>query len=323
MTTFARRLAGTALALAAPALVLITFVMLHDRLPDPLAVHWDLRGRVDNTSSVGAFFAGTLIASAALALASMAATFLAHSPIAGRMVATLMTFGAWIAAIAWTATVAVSLGAAQAVDVRMPWYLVLLVIGGPILLGIVAWLVLPGEWRHPNAPMPTGAPGSGLTFAPGEAVVWIDHAYAAWGRWAAAGAGAAAVVTFWIARPVTIPLAIVAVALALTCELAVRIDAGGMHTLWGPFGWPRPRIPLEQITAVRAEQISPLQWGGWGYRVSPRGVAAVIRSGPGLVISRVGRPDYAVTIPHAADGAEVLGALLARERAGHPPFHAD
>src|SRR5690606_37397451 len=118
------------------------------------------------------------------------------------------------------------------------------------------------------------------------------------------------------AWPATIPLAIVSVALALISEVTVRIDARGVHTLWGPFGWPRPHIPLEQITAARAEHIRPLEWGGWGYRVSPRGIAAVIRRGPGLVISRSGRPDYAVTIPHAAVGADVLNALLTRERAG-------
>jgi hypothetical protein len=194
----------------------------------------------------------------------------------------------------------------------MPWYLVVLLIVVPIVLGALAWLVLPGTWQHPDAPTPS----STLSFAPGEAVVWVDHASMAWGRWVAAAAAAAAVVMFWIARPATVPLAIVAVALTLTSELAVRIDARGVHTLWGPFGWPRKHIALQEISGARAEQIEPLQWGGWGYRVSTRGVAAVIRRGPGLVVSRSGRPDYAVTIPHAAAGADVLNALLAREHAG-------
>lgn len=311
MTTFPRRLLGGVLALAAPALVLITYAALRDRLPNPLPVHWGLHGEVDNTAGIGGFFAGTLVAALALALAALAATYLAHSPIAGRMLSALLTFGAWVAASTWTATVALSAGAARAADVAMPWYVVAPVIVGPVVLGLSAWAVLPGRWQHPDAPAiePT------LSFAPGEAVVWIDHAQAIWGRWVAAAAAVLAVVTFWIVRPLSIPLAIVAVAVALTSELAVRIDARGVHTLWGPFGWPRPRIPLEQITAARAEHINPVQWGGWGYRVSPRGVAAVIRRGPGLVISRAGRPDYAVTVPHAADGAQVLTALLARERA--------
>lgn len=312
MTIFLRRLAGGVIALAAPVVELISFLATRGRLPDPLPVHWDLHGAVNNTAGIGGFFTATLVISAVLALAVLAAIFLAHTPIAGRMLAALLTFGTWIAAGTWVVTAAVSSGAARAADVTLPWYAVIPLLGVPVVLAVAAWVVLPGAWQHPDTPT-AGSP-SGLAFAPGEAVVWIDHAHAAWARCAAVVAIGAAVVMLWFAPPVTIPLAIVGVALALTSELAVRIDARGVHTLWGPFGWPRPAIPLEQITGARAERINPLQWGGWGYRVSPRGVAAVIRSGPGLVVSRTDRPDYAVTVPHAADGAEVLTALLARER---------
>lgn len=312
MTTFARRALGAALALAAPALVLIVYAALHDRLPDPLAVHWDLHGRVDNTASIGAFFFGTLLAAAVLALAAAAVSLAARSPIAGRMLGALLTFGAWMAAATWTVTAVVSADVQRAADTDLRWYAVVLVVLGPILLGILAWLVLPGTWQHPDAPAPTSA----LSFAPGEAVVWVDRVGTPWVRQISAAAAVAAVVMFWVARPVTIPLGIVAVALALASEVTVRIDGRGVHTLWGPFGWPRQRVPLEIITAARVERIRPLEWGGWGYRVSPRGVAAVIRSGPGLVVSRSGRPDYAVTIPHADAGADVLNALITRERSG-------
>jgi hypothetical protein len=310
MTTLARRVLGAALALAAPALVLIAYAALRDRLPAPLAVHWDLHGRVDNTAGVGGFFLGTRLAAAVLALAAAAVSLGVRSPIAGRMLGALLTFGAWMAAATWTVTAAVSADVQRAADTDIRWYAVLFVVLGPILLGILAWLVLPGTWQHPDAPAPTTA----LSFAPGEAVVWVDRVGTPWVRQVSAAAAVAAVVLFWVARPVMIPLAIVAVVLALASEITVRIDGHGVHTLWGPFGWPRQRIPLELVTGARVERIRPLEWGGWGYRVSPRGVAAVIRSGPGLVVSRSGRPDYAVTIPHAAAGADVLNALIARER---------
>ena len=315
MTTFLRRLLGGAIALAAPVLVLITYLALRARLPEPLPVHWGLHGEVNNTASIGGFFTATLVISAALALAALAAIYLAHTPIAGRMLAAMLVFGTWMAAGTWVATVAVSAGAARAQDVSLPWYAIVPVVAVPILLGIGAWWILPGEWQ--NSGVPAAAP-SGLVFAPGEAGVWIDHAHATWARWAAVVAALVAVALWWVAPPVVIPVGVVAVALAMTSELAVRIDARGVHTLWGPFGWPRPRIPLDIITAVCTEHINPMQWGGWGYRVSPRGVAAVIRSGPGLVISRTGRPDYAVTVPHAAEGVDVLNALLTRERAARP-----
>jgi hypothetical protein len=312
MTLFLRRLIGAGVALAAPVLVLITYAALHDSLPDPLAVHWDLNGRVDNTAGLAAFFTGTLVAAAVLALGSLAATYLAHSPIAGRLLAALLSFGSWMAAATWTVTIASSAGVTRAADTDLRWYAVALMILAPLLLGLVAWLVLPGTWQHPDTP----APSSSIEFAPGESVVWIDRVGTPWVRQVSVIAAVTAVVMFWLAPPVTSPLAIVAVALALISDVTVRIDADGVHTLWGPFGWPRPRIPLQQITAARAEHIRPREWGGWGYRVSPRGVAAVIRRGPGLVVSRTGRPDYAVTIPHAAAGAEVLNALMVRGRSG-------
>lgn len=315
MTTLIRRILGAVLALAAPALVLLTYAALSGRLPDRLAVHWDVHGRVNNTAGVVAFFTGTLLVAVVLALAAIAATFLAHSPVAGRMLATLLIFGAWVAAGVWTVTAGVAVGATQVAETPMPWYLVLLVIAVPMVLAALAWVLLPGAWQHPDAPV---RPASTLHFEPGESVVWVDQAAMAWAKWVAAVAAVAAVVMFWTLPPAAIPLAVIALALALTSELTVRIDARGVHTLWGPFGWPRPRVPLEQITAARCEEIRPAQWGGWGYRVSPRGVAAVIRRGPGLVVSRSGRPDYAVTIPHAVAGASVLNALLAREHANRP-----
>lgn len=312
MTTSLRRLCGGALALIAPLTASISYLATRDRVPDPLPVHWDLRGAVDNTAGVGGFFAVTLLVSALLALAALAAIYLARTPIAGRMLAALLAFGAWIAAGVWVTTAIASLGAAGAADVSLRWYSIALLVGVPVTAALAVWAVLPGQWRHPDAP---AVVSPGLVLAPGEVVVWIDHAHATWARWGAVGAALAAVGVFFVAPAVTIPLAVVAVAGALASEIVVRIDARGVHTLWGPFGWPRSRLALHQITAARAEQIEPLQWGGWGYRVSPRGVAIVIRRGPGIVISRSGKPDYAVTIPHAAAGAEVLNALLVRERA--------
>ncbi len=312
MTTTLRRLCGGALALIAPVLASIGYLATRDRLPDPLPVHWNLHGAVDNTAHVGGFFTATLLIAALLALAVFAAIYLARTPIAGRMLAALLAFGAWMAAGVWVTTAMASMDAASARDVSLSWYTIVLLVGVPLAAGVAVWAVLPGQWQHPDAPAVTSP---GLVLDAGEVVVWIDHVHAPWARWGAVLAAAAAVVMFFIAPPAAIPLGIVAVAGALLSEIVLRIDARGVHTLWGPFGWPHTRIPLEQIVAARSERIRSVEWGGWGYRVSPRGVAVVIRSGPGLVVSRSGRPDYAVTTRHAEAGAEVLSALLARERA--------
>lgn len=309
MKTLLRRIAAVILLVLAPIGTLVVYLATRTHLPDPLPVHWDLRGTVNNTAGVAPFFTTVIVISAALALGAIAAAFGSHVPAAGRMLAALLAFGTWIAAGTGISTAGVSAGHVVALGVRLPWYFVIPVVLVPTLVAIAVWALLPGRWPQPDVGAPREA---ALAFAPGESVVWIDHVQMPWLRWGAALAAIVAAVMVWVASTAVIPFAILAVVGVMTSELAVRIDSRGLHTLWGPFGWPRPRIPLERIVSVHAEDIDPMQWGGWGYRVSRRGVAAVIRRGPGLVVSRRGGPDYAVTVPHAAAGARVLDGLMAR-----------
>ena len=71
------------------------------------------------------------------------------------------------------------------------------------------------------------------------------------------------------------------------------------------------RIPREQITAAHADTIEPLAWGGWGYRITPRGRAAVVRRGPGLVLSRRDAVPFAVTVDDPQAGADLVNAVVA------------
>ncbi len=74
------------------------------------------------------------------------------------------------------------------------------------------------------------------------------------------------------------------------------------------------RVPLARIESAGWEDVSPGQWGGWGLRVSGRGVAYVTRSGSGLVVRLSGGRARLVTVEDADRGAAVLEALLAGRR---------
>jgi hypothetical protein len=315
MTTW-KRLVATVIALLAPLAVLVSYLALRRDVPDPLPVHWNVHGEVDNTASLGGFFVATLVISLVLALVATAALWWAHSPMAGRGLACLLTFGAWVAAATTVATFLAARGAAAAADVTMPWYVIAAIVVVPLALGAAVWGLLPAHWQHASAPPPSAR--TSLEFAPGEQVVWVGHAHSSIMRTASWVAAVVGVVVLFFEVSAAIPVLIIAVASGMVCELGVRIDARGVHTLWGPFGWPRPRIALADIVSAAAEQINPLQWGGWGYRISSRGVAAVIRRGPGLVIARAGKSTYAVTVDGADHGAEVLNALLARDERLQP-----
>ncbi|MEO7126849.1 MAG: hypothetical protein ABI382_03330 [Nakamurella sp.] len=313
MTSIPRRLAASIVALVAPLLTVVAYITMHSRVPDPLPVHWNIHGAVDNTASVQGFFTATLAFAAVLAVGAAASIWLAHSPMAGRMLASMLVFGAWLASGVSAVTFVVSDGAEAAEGVTMPWYAIVAILVVPIAIAVGVWALLPSPW--PVRPVrPTG---STLSFAPGEVVTWIGHAHSNVTRvmaavLALAGAVALMLVPAATATSFVVPLMIAAVVMAMVSEIGVRIDVRGLHTLWGPFGWPRPRIALADIVAADAEEIRPTAWGGWGYRVSSKGVAAVVRRGPGLVIQRAGKPTYAVTVDRALEGADVLNALLNR-----------
>lgn len=77
---------------------------------------------------------------------------------------------------------------------------------------------------------------------------------------------------------------------------------------------PLKRIALDDITAARPEHIDPLQWGGWGYRVTPGRAALVLRAGPGLVVERRSGAVFAATVDDPETPARLLTALVRATR---------
>ncbi|AMM20106.1 hypothetical protein AX769_07925 [Frondihabitans sp. PAMC 28766] len=73
-------------------------------------------------------------------------------------------------------------------------------------------------------------------------------------------------------------------------------------------------ISVAEISEVRVESISPSNWGGWGYRILPSGSAIVLRTGEGIVVSRVNGKEFAVTAPNCAEGVALLAGLVESSR---------
>lgn len=323
MTNTLRKAGAGLLALAAPGLIAVLYPLLRDRLPDPLPVHWNFAGAVDGTAGQAGFTVTLLAITAALALGVIAAVLLVRPDAAARAVAAMTMFGVWICAGTWLVTSVISLDADRAHEVSLPWYGVAALVLVPVIVAAATYFLLPGRWQDLGGDTPVLGEQiePSLVLAPGETVTWIDHERSVVMETLAAviTLGALAAV-LWIPASATsgaVVAAVIGVAVALVLwwmsRITVRIDDRGVQTLWGPIYWPRGRIPLEKIASVRVEHIHPMQWGGWGYRLSKRGTATIIKGGPGLVITRRGhRPDHAITLPHAAEGAETLRALLAR-----------
>jgi hypothetical protein len=302
-----RKPAVAGLVLVIPVLVWLAHWAYADSTPDPMPTHWGAHG-VDGTTDAGVYFLAIVCASGALAVAAVVVTWLAHSTHAGRMLTAMLSFGAWIAGVPYLESMLLARHHTDARDVPMPWYAVLGGVGVPIVVAAAVYLLHGGKQRaQPRRPA-----ASPVRLGSTERVTWIGHAHSMPLRILSPALLAAAAVLVFFQVQAAIPLGIVGLAMAWTSVLAVRVDDRGVHTLWGPFGWPRPHIALENIAAVHSEDISPMEWGGWGYRISGRGVAAIIRRGPGMVVDRVHGATYAVTVDGADEAAQVLDALLAR-----------
>lgn len=299
----------TGLALLAPLLVLIFQEIWGVRVPDPLPTHWTGRSTVDGTTGAHTFFVVVLIISVVLALAAIAVLWFRHSDMTGRMMVCALMFGAWLMATMFCQIILVSADVQTAKQVPLPWYLVVLTVLIPILIAAGSWLLLPARWPQEHRVVPAT-----VQLSDTEKVTWVGHAQSGAAGWvAAAGVVVAGALSLFVIG-VAVAVFVISVLMLFVSEIGVRVDDAGLHTLWGPFGWPRTVVMLEAIEQAYAEDIIPMRWGGWGYRVSSRGVGAIVRSGPGIVIERRSGPRYAVTVDNAAQGADVLNALLARAR---------
>jgi hypothetical protein len=94
--------------------------------------------------------------------------------------------------------------------------------------------------------------------------------------------------------------------LAVMCSIDVVADETGLTVRFGPFGLPRKHIAIERIADAKAEDIVPLEWGGWGYRVMPGKSAVVMRGGSAIVLNLADGKQFAVTIDDARGAVRVL-----------------
>ncbi len=293
-------------AVAVAALLPFPYV---DRLPDPVATHWGFSGLPDGRMPRLVDHVALLAITALVALVPLAAAARADRPSARVLVGLAHGGGAMLALLRWWTL--------EANDGAASWRG-----AGPVTLGDVgAGLVLAvpvgllGWWlarRRPLLP-PTARRVDPVVLEPGDAVVWVGRQVAGPALvLPVAAVVLGAVLAAGAPGPVLVvvgPLGAAALALATFARVAVTISERGVDVRLGPLRWPRLRIALPDVTSVAVEEVEPMAFGGWGYRVVPGARAVVVRRGEALRIGRRGRADLVVTVDGAEDAARVLGAL--------------
>ena len=296
------------IGLVAPLGVMLEHWSWAQAAPDPLPTHWDFAGAVNGTSGAGPFFGWTLGISAMLAIVATLTLIRHRIHQTGRLLIAVLIGSSWSVAGIYLTSTLLARGHTSAEAVPLPWFAAPLMLLVPLAVGVLIWKILPAERMST-----VQGPRTELGLHPKERVVWIAHAQSRGMRIAAVVLAVGAVVLMLLTSVVFAVLAlVVALALAWVSELTVRVDQAGLRTLWGPFAWPRQLVRLPDIAAVHAQNIEPMQWGGWGLRVNGRGTAAIVRSGPGLVVQKSNGNTFVVTVDDAAQGADVLNALLVR-----------
>ncbi len=100
------------------------------------------------------------------------------------------------------------------------------------------------------------------------------------------------------------------------CSASARVvvDRRGLTVALGLLGRPRVHVPAEDVEAVTVADVSPAQFGGWGYRVVPGGRGVIIRSGQALVVTRRSGQRFTVTVDDAETAAGLLSAVASKAR---------
>jgi len=316
MTTTPMR-AGARAAVVAPAVVLAAALgtaglLAGPTLPERIATHFSFDGTPDGWSSPWPVFWGTLlVAVAGIVLAVLALRWRDRRTAAVAVLVANLLVGVLVGT--WTTLAVVNRSAAPTLS---GWW-VLPSLAVAAVAAAVPTLVLV---RH-AAPVPAhdvapldvapdarvawrASVGSVLFAVLGVVLVALGIAAVVWAT--SLGAGSATVTA--------VVVLVVGLTVLLLARVEVTVDRRGLRLTSTWTRIPLMRVPLERIESAGWEQVSPGQWGGWGYRVSGRGIAYVARSGPGLVARLRGGQARMVTVDDAERGAAALGALLAARR---------
>jgi hypothetical protein len=285
--------------------IVLPFILYWGDLPNPMASHWGLGGDAD-----GAMPPLVLLL---LLIGIMAAVHLAVSRViaqapaeAASFIAGLYAIGVVIAGVGWLSVLAnrdqTEWRAADSVGVLQ--ILILLAVAG--VAGFAGWWLVGGRsTSRPNADRPIldvadpshavwASRGTGKLFYAIGAVVMVVG-LATWG-WS------------------TIVLIVIGLLLMTFAEVRTTVSQRGVVVSMGWLGFPSWTVPLSAISAAEVETISPMSYGGWGYRTRPGVRALIARGGEAIRLIRIDKPDLVITVDDATTGAGLVNSMLGATR---------
>ncbi len=293
-----------------PAVVVVAaalpLVVLRDRYPDPIAVHWSLGG-APNGSMPMAIYGPAMIGGMAAALAALIAGSRRSLPSAPLTSFVAFIMGLLAAVNAQIVIFNLDVPSWEDAGHMTPVWLIGVVAVG-LVSGWIGWLLAGG-----TEGVPADMPIERMTVARDT---WSGRASNT-GLLAIAALPVLLIVTV---SPLVAPLLVcISFAVVVFSSVTVDVDSDGVTISLGPFAWPRRHIAHAGITDAAAFEIQPMSYGGWGYRLRSGVRAYIVRSGEAIRIGVVDGPDVLVTVDGAAQGAAVIESLIARRSADEDP----
>lgn len=308
----------------------LPLLVLRDRLPDPLATHWNAAGVADGTGGFPSHLLIGVLTLMVIGLLMPLSTMVKPSPgktsgeplLAGLGNGLLVA----IAGLLLSGTVG-QLDAVQALGTTMN---VPVLVTGLVLA--VIWGALSAHLVRKASPAPSGAPAAGTAravavasapvIAPGTRISSSIR-----GPWwlslllliSSAGIlvmGCYAVQDSPVALFGLVPAALLLllVTILLIWGTVVADDDGIRVLCGGPLKFLHVRPG--QLSHAEAGEIRPLEYGGWGLRISGAGIALITRAGPGVVVQRTSGADRIYSVATTED-AIAMAAVLNRVASGN------
>ncbi|WP_223690613.1 DUF1648 domain-containing protein [Leifsonia poae] len=308
------------LALVPFGALVVAGIVVGPQLGPRMASHWSGGATPDGYSDTWSsfwIFVGIVIVITVAGIAAVVASVTSNR---ARLLAAFATGMAGLSSLAWfvpaLATAAAPSPEQATLDARM------LMLIPVVALGVAVFLILrpaaePVLDEDADEAAPTVPP-----LRAGDRLVWTGTTGTAWfttpGALLAAGGVACLVVAAVRGTPglvgAAVALLLIGGVFLFFGRMRLRIDARGMRLSSALFRLPIIRVRLESVANVSAEVIDPLRWGGWGFRLSGRGLAYVLGKREGLVVERQRGLAIAVTIGQADRARDALELLVRQHR---------
>lgn len=313
-----RRMLAAVAGVLPLAVVGVSWYLWQDKLPTELASHWSGSGEADGTMETGAALTLALLLTGIPAVVGLVAAGIGSlRPAVLRGIVGFAGVTSGMGAVTWLLSAGLTLQAGSAGQAVLGWWLAALL--ASFLYGAVPYFLAPKPrftTTHHETRMPLGAQESGAfsRTITSKMLLWMPPALLL-------VTGLLFIPAFMEGDATSIWLGIVTMlvstmAVALVAHLQVTVDWRGLRIV-STFGRiTLKHIRLEDVAAVEVTELSPMEWGGWGYRVMPGRSAVIMGAGPGLIVTTTGGKQFAVTVGDPDTAASLLLALRDRQLDG-------